>query len=109
MKLLFIFLVLVIESVMAWELPQVTGASDIRYVHERQEVLVRNEQGVWRFDTHGRFVRSPSRSTQVLWEKSTGKAPASLPQVHAVYAPASGVVFMLVPDNERVQVLKLRE
>lgn len=109
MKFLLVFALLFSTQLYAWDLPQVKGADAIRYLHERQEVLVRNAQGVWRYDVNGLLIRAPSRSTEQLWDQSLGKAPASLSQVHAIYAPTSGVVFMLVPESEHVQVLKLRQ
>lgn len=108
MKFLLTLTLFLSAQVFAWELPQTTGADEIRYLHERQEVLVKSEAGVWRYDVQGRLIRSPSTSTQKLWDVSSGKAPASLSKVHAVYAPAAGVVFVLVPESENVQVLKLR-
>lgn len=96
-------------NVMAWELPHAKNAQDIRYLPERQEVLVKNELGIWRYDVSGRLIRSPSKSTDLLWNQSTGKMPASVTQVAGVYVPTTKQVFVVLPDRSKVQVLKVKD
>lgn len=102
-------LLLMSFNVMAWELPHAKDVQDIRYLAKRQEILVQNELGIWRYDVQGRLIRSPSKSTQLLWNQSVGKTPASVAKISGFYVPTTKQVFVLLPDHSQVQVISIKD
>lgn len=102
-------LMLMSFNLMAWELPYAKDVQDIRYLPERQEILAQNELGIWRYDVHGRLIRSPSRSTRKLWNQNAGKTPASVTKVAGIYVPTTKQVFVVLPGHTQVQVLTIKD
>lgn len=93
----------------AWNLQYTAQAQEMRFMPQRQELLVKNDKGVWRFDQRGLLIRGPAPSNDRLWGEAHGKAPASTMQkVEAIYVPSSGLVFMLLPEEQRVHVVPMQ-
>ncbi len=88
----------------AWELMPEQEVSEMRHLVSRQELLVKTEEGVWRFDERGVLLRGPAPSTERLWRHAGGKEPAAL-RPAAFYAVSTGLVFVLQPHNKQVHVI----